>query len=124
MELNGATPKAIYDFWDRARQAFTQGSEQFGQVLEKQAAIAKSAAEKVARALAEARAGNTQMAYDMIAGHKGAKADEAHRSSLRGSALPRSLAWIFSTPPTRPPSLVHSLRPCRNARGLSSRGIC
>ena len=84
MELNGATPKAIYDFWDRARQAFTPGSEQFGQVLEKQAAIAKSAAEKVARALAEARAGNTQMAYDMITGRKEPKADEGAQVLAEG----------------------------------------
>lgn len=83
MERNGAAPKAIYDFWERNKTAFVEGSEQFNAVLEKQYTIGKAAAEKVARALAEARAGNMVTASDLLTGRKEAKPDGGEDAAAR-----------------------------------------
>jgi hypothetical protein len=96
LELNGATPKSIYDFWNRNRQAFTTGSEQFNRVIEKQASIAKSAAEKMAHAIAEARAGNTVAAMDMLTGRKEPKADEGPAALEAGRRAAAKMGGDFA----------------------------
>ncbi len=59
--LAPVTAKAVYDYWDAQRNAFATGSEQFRQIVEKQAALAEEGARKVAEAISRQKERTKQL---------------------------------------------------------------
>ena len=64
--LAPVTQKAIFDYWEEQKSTFTRGSEQFQQIVEMQAAIARGGAAKVHEAFA--KLGKREEGLDQEAG--------------------------------------------------------